>query len=191
MTTRYPGLVLADWRTRLLHDHPALFPDLRVVATGLGPTLVSVGWPSVGEGWRALVERACARIADACAGVPAAEVAILGIEEKWGTLRLTVSTLDLCETASAAVDLAVDLAEARSLHVCETCGAPGRFSVKHGWYATVCAAHADGYLPVRSRDLDLQVTTMIVGDRTVRMARRYEVRSDRFIALEPPIDEDS
>ncbi|MRI57292.1 hypothetical protein D8770_25635 [Methylobacterium sp. DB1607] len=183
--------MLADWRTRLLHDHAALFTDLRVVATGLGPTLTSVGGPSVGEGWRELVERAYVRIAAAQAGESAAEVAILVIEEKWGALRLTVSTLDLCETASAAVDLAVDLAEAGSLHICEACGAPGRLSVRRGWYATVSAARADGSLPVRGRDLDLQVATMIVGDRTVRMAQRYDVWSDSFIALEPPIDEDS
>jgi hypothetical protein len=190
VTTRYPGLVLADWRTRLLHDHSALFPDLRVVATEQGPALASAGWPSVGDGWRRLVERACARIAAVHVAEPAAEIAILAIEEKWGELRLNVSTLDLGERASTAVDLAVDLAEARSRHVCEVCGTPGRLSVRNRWYATVCAAHADGYLPVRGRNIDLQVTTIIVDDRPVRMARRYDVRSDSFVALEPPSDED-
>ena len=148
MTVRFPGLVIADWQTRLVHDHPRLFPDTRLVHTGDGPALSASGWPAVPDGWRAIVETACRRLDAILAAEPDAELFIHDVKEKYGGLRLAVTEIGLSETASAAMEQAVDLAEAHSFHVCEICGGPGQLSQHRGWYATRCETHADAFVPV-------------------------------------------
>lgn len=193
MSARFPGLVPQDWRTRLVDDHPRLFPDARLSHAPDGPALTSTGWPDVPEGWRAIVETACRRldavVASEPAAEPGAEVVIDDMKEKYGSLRLTIWVGGLSAAGSAAAELAVDLAEARSGHVCEVCGARGRLARRGGWYATRCEVHADGYVPVRGAGMGVQVATRLVDGRPVRTARRYDVEGDRFVAMPVPDEE--
>ena len=189
MSRRVPGLVLADWRARLLRDHPRLFPDARLIQAAEGPSLSASGWPMVEDGWRAVLEIACRRLEAILAAEPGAEVVVLDVKEKWGSLRLDVSSLGLSEDGWAAVALAVDLAEARSAHVCERCGAPGRLVERGGWIATRCAAHAEDHVPLRGPDLGLQVLTRFVTGRAIRTARRYDPVADAFVPAPLPPDD--
>ncbi len=190
MTSRFPGLIIGDWRTRVVHDHPRLFPDARLVHVGDGLGLSSSGWPEVPDGWRSIVETACRRFEKAVADEPDAELSVLDMKEKYGTLRLGVSTIHLGAVAYEAVTLAVDLAEARSAYVCDTCGRRGRFSRRGGWYATRCEEHSDGFEPVRGRDPDLHITTRFVEGDTVRTARRYDPVADSFVPAAVPDDQE-
>jgi hypothetical protein len=190
MTARFPGLVIRGWRTRVVHDHPRLFPNTRLVQTANGPDLSCSGWPDVPDGWRAIIETACKRLQTAVADEPQAELAISDMKEKFGGLRLDVSCLDLGAAAQEAVSLAVDLAEARSTHICDVCGRRGRWSVRGGWYATRCEEHADGYAPVQGRNLDLQVITRFAGGEPVSTARRYDSNTDTFVPAPVPDDQE-
>jgi hypothetical protein len=190
VTSRFPGLIIGDWRTRVVHDHPRLFPDARLVHTADGLGLSSSGWPEVPDGWRTIVETACERLEEALADEPEADVAVLDIKEKHGTLRLSVSAIHLGAVAYEAVTLAVDLAEARSAHVCDTCGRRGRLSRRGRWYATRCEQHGDGFEPVRGRNPDLQIATRFVQSGTVRTARRYDPVTDAFVPAAIPDDEE-
>lgn len=191
MTKRFPGLVLPDWRARLVHDHPRLFPDTRVVLTADGPALAASGWPCIPDGWRSVLETACRRMGAAIEAEPAAELAVLDMDEKWGQLRLSVSSIGLSGDARDAVELAVSLAEARSAHVCAICGEPGRLMKAGTWLAVRCGAHSDGHAPVRSRDSDLEIVTRFSDGEAVRSARRYDPALDAFVpACLPPEDEE-
>lgn len=189
MTERFPGLVIADWRTRLVHDHPRVFPDARLVEGRDGPRLACSGWPAVPDGWRAIVETACGRLDAAVAAEPDAELVVLDMKEKYGGLRLSIGAFAISPEANDRATLAVDLAEARSIHVCDVCGAPGRLRERGGWYAARCEEHAEGHVPVRPRDPDLQVTTRYVDGQLVRSARRYVVASDSFVPAPVPDEE--
>lgn len=189
MTERFPGLVIADWRTRLVHDHPRVFPDARLVHWLDGPALVCSGWPSIPDGWRSIVETACARLEAAIAAEPDAELVVLDMKEKYGGLRLSISAYGLSPEAGDRATLAVDLAEARSVHVCDTCGGPGRLRERGGWYATRCEEHADGHVPVRARHPGLEITTRYVDGRAVSTARRYVAATDSFVPAPVPDEE--
>ena len=190
MTARFPGLVVADWRTRLVHDHRRLFPNARVHEASAGPALASVGWPNVPDGWRDLVETACRRLESAVAAEPDAELVVLDMKEKYGGLRLDIGAMNLGDEARDAVRLAVDLAEARSTHVCDVCGRLGRLWERGGWYATRCEEHSEGHEPVRSRYRDIELSVRIVDGKVVRTARRYVVETDTFEPFPLPIDEE-
>lgn len=190
MTARFPGLVVTDWRTRLVHDLPRLFPDARMIRTSRGPALSCSGWPDVPDGWRSVVETACRRLDAVVADEPGAELVALDMKEKYGTLRVTISGLGLGADAEELVTLAIDLAEARSAHVCDTCGRRGRLSVRGGWYATRCGEHAEGYEPVRARHDGLEVTTTFVDGEPLRSARRYDPITDKFVPAPLPDDEE-
>lgn len=190
MNERFRSLVIRDWQTRLVHNHPRVFPDACLVHTPDGPALSCSGWPSIPEGWRAIVETACRRLAEAVASEPEAEFVLIDMKEKYGMLCLAASSFGLSEEANAAVTLALDLAEARSAHVCDVCGRPGRLSEQGGWYATRCEEHLDEFVPVRARNPDLQITTHLVDGRQVRTARHYSFATDSFVAAAVPHDEE-
>jgi hypothetical protein len=93
------------------------------------------GYPTVGDGWRDLLERALARIAAAVARGPAESgIKIVQIKEKYGTLRIYYDSHKLSKKASAVVDEAIELAEARAACTCDECGAEGRLYDSGGWY---------------------------------------------------------
>lgn len=190
MSGRFAGFVPQDWRARLVVAHPRLFSDARLVRTAQGPAVVCAGWPAVPDGWRHLVETACARLEAAIADAPGAELYISDVSEKWGQLRLSLSAIGLGPAPQEAVWLAVELATARSAHVCEVCGGPGRWSTCGDWLATRCAAHAQGYAPVRAPLPDLEVVTRYVDGRPVRTARRYDPVTDRFVPAAVPADQE-
>jgi hypothetical protein len=188
VTGRFSSIALAGWRDRLLARHPRLFPDARLFDGPDGPTLSASGWPAVPDGWRAVVETACRRLNDAIAADPTAELVVLDIGEKWGELRIDVSSIGLNDAPREAVQLAVDLAEARSAHVCELCGGPGRLVTRNRWLATRCEADAQDHVPVRAEDRDLQIITKFVDGKPVRRARRYDVAADSFAPAALPAD---
>lgn len=189
MTDRFPGLVIQDWRTRLVHDHPALFPDARLVDLSDGPALTASGWPSVPDGWRHIIEVLCRRLDAAASDTLDRAVTVVDMKEKWGQLQVSISMYGLDEEAGATATYAVDLAEARSAHVCELCGRPGRLSVRAGWYATRCESDAFGFVPLRPRGRDVEVSSRFVDGRLVRSGRRYLPAADAFVPVPVP-DED-
>jgi hypothetical protein len=186
---RFPGVELSEWRSRLIDAHPRLFPDARPYETGEGTILSCSGWPFVPDGWRRVVEEACCAMDEAIASEPTGEVVIVEIKEKFGTLRISVSALELTTAAEDAVKLAVDLAEARSGHVCENCGERGRRWRNGGWLSTLCDRHGKGRPMRRSPYADVQIMTRFVGDQPVRTARRYLVDDHRFIDVPVPEEE--
>lgn len=175
----------ADWRDRLVHHHPRLFPDAQLIETVDGPSLTSAGRPGIPEGWRSIVESLCERLSAAIADDAEAEVALLDMKEKYGGLRLTVSTLGLSEHASEAVGLALDLAEARSTRTCELCGERARLMQRAGWYATRCPDHGEEFEALAS-DAGVTILFRQVEGRLVRMARRYDAARDLFVDVPLP-----
>lgn len=169
-----------DWRSALVAAHPALFQqefDGRIVTPGL---------PQVDDGWRDLVETAVGRIAAAVAGSPGGWLRIGQIKSKFGTLRLYHFQEGLSAEAVAAVEEAVELAQARSGCTCETCGAEGRLFRDAGWYLTACEAHRRGD-PVRMRPSQerLFVVRRYRGGESTVTYRHYDRDVDRFIAVDP------
>lgn len=67
------------------------------------------------------------------------------IKEKMGDLRLYIwPPAELSADDQRRWGDIIDLAEARSRYVCETCGRPGRLRKRpRGWYLTACEEHAD------------------------------------------------
>jgi hypothetical protein len=142
------------WQAQLVARHPGLFNQ------EINGRVIAPGYPMVGDGWRDLVETAIGRIASAVAAAPAGSLKIGQIKEKFATLRVYLDgSKGLPESTNAAIDEAIDLAEARSACTCETCGEPGRLFKIAGWYKTACDAHGEGQ-PVRERP-SLQNTRLI------------------------------
>jgi len=169
-----------DWRDDLIARYPLLF--------GLSPDYRS-GRPETGDGWRDLLETAIARLADAVKATPDVSLRIDQIKEKFGTLRLYVSgTFVADESARAAVELAIDLAEARSATTCETCGDEGRlYERRGGWLATACSVHADGDpVPLKRERAGVVIKWRYVDDRPqVISCRRYVRENDSFVDVDP------
>lgn len=91
-------------------------------------------------GWLPLIDRALTEL-DAF-GVT---YEVRQIKEKMGDLRLYIwPPAELSVENQRRWNDFIDLAEARSRYVCETCGQPGRLRKRpHGWYLTACEKHAD------------------------------------------------
>ncbi len=186
---RFPGTELTEWRSRILDRHPRLFPDAEPIRTDDGWALSSAGWPAIPDGWRRVIEDLCRAIEQAVADEPAGEVVVYDMKEKYGSLQLHVSTAGLSGPAEDAVRLAVDLAEARSGHVCQVCGQTGRLWDNHGWFATLCDRHGEGRPVPDGSDAGIEVTTRIVAGGVMQTARRYDPDHHRFIAVPVPEDE--
>lgn len=183
---RFPPVELTEWRSRLVDQHPRLFPDARPFRDSDGWALTCPGYPNIPDGWRRILERACERLDQAVAAEPLAEAVILDVKEKYGTMRLSVSSVGLSAKAQAAVALAVDLAEARSSHVCGHCGALGRLWSRGGWLATCCDQHGEGVPVEVESGQDVEVTTRFLDGQPVRTARRYVLAQDRFVHVPVP-----
>lgn len=174
MSTKKSG-----WREDLLARYPAMF--------GAGPGIRS-GYPECGDGWSDLVETAVGRLADIVRERPGTGLTIGQIKSKNGTLRLyTSGTYALHDNTRSRVDLAVDLAEARSGTTCEVCGAEGSLYDDSGWFATACSDHAKGD-QVSGRDdrMNLVVVRALRHGRlTIVSCRRYVRETDSFEDVDP------
>lgn len=132
---------LQDWRLELIEAHSDLFRP------PAGGPKGAEGLPECGPGWRDLTDRCCVRIRtalDADGGI----FRFSQIKEKYGWIRM-YWTGRLSPEASARVEEAMDLAEARSGCTCEICGEAGVLR-KGGWPTTRCDLHAEGPPPPRS-----------------------------------------
>jgi hypothetical protein len=106
------------WQSQLIARYPDLFNQ------EIHGRVIAPGYPSVGDGWRDPVETAIDRIATAVAAAPAGSFKFGQIKEKFATVGIYLDRRRaLSDMTGAAIDEAIELAEARSACTCETCGA--------------------------------------------------------------------
>ena len=170
------------WQSALLARYPQLFNQ------EIDGRIITQGYPSVDDGWRDLVETAIGRIANAVAAAPAGSLQIRQVKEKFATIRIYWSSdRGLTDAMNAAVDEAIELAEARSARTCEICGAPGRQFKFGGWVKSVCEEH--GRKGVPSHDIagpeNIHVTIRSIDGNHVVRARRYVRATDSFEEIDP------
>jgi hypothetical protein len=91
---------------------------------------------SCGDGWFDILDNLCARLDSL--ELPTTFL-VLEIKEKFGELRFyTAGVPD--EMRYQIVERFVSYATGESIHVCETCGRPGRWRKLH-WVQTLCWWH--------------------------------------------------
>jgi len=94
-----------------------------------------------GDGWADIVHDFLAT-AERVTADGGGTLHLLQIKEKMGGLRIYYRMSDTPQRDWVGIDEAYYLAEARSFHVCETCGRRGRLTYNGMLYATRCAEHA-------------------------------------------------
>jgi hypothetical protein len=169
------------WQSQLVARYPALFNQ------EIHGRVIAPGYPSVGDGWRDLVETAVGRIATAVAAAPQGSLKLGQIKEKFATLRIYLDRRRaLSDQTNAAIDEAIELAEARSACTCETCGAEGRLFKSGGWFVTACDAHGKGKPVSKHSGVEnLHITHRLVDGKRVVRARRYIRATDSFEEVDP------
>jgi hypothetical protein len=172
---------VSDWRKRMVAAYPELFTEI------VGRELRISAQPYVGDGWEDTLARAVVRFEAAKASSPGAKITILQIKEKFGGLRIYLSTSGLSESAKQQVDRAVFLAECRAACTCETCGERGRLWSGDGWLVTSCDAHGRGEPLVRDRPEDQVVECVWRTDQWIETRYRYVRERDELVplAIEP------
>ncbi|RVH69217.1 hypothetical protein CN198_14250 [Sinorhizobium meliloti] len=109
---------------------------------------------------------------------------LLQVKEKFGGLRIYYD-IDgaVPDAVSNEIKEANLRAEARSEHICETCGKRGRMSNRGGYYTTICEEHAevDGRLAIPAREPEGSVR---VGSKEGGW-RRYDFDKDAFVPCDP------
>ncbi|MCP1760961.1 hypothetical protein [Bradyrhizobium japonicum] len=174
------GVVRSDWNSDLRDILPDFFgpPSGPDGAASAKPVCV----PECGEGWAAVVDRCCVRI---CAALRFGEsFRFESIRVSQGALRIRWGG-KLSAASEAAIRAAVDLAEARSVCVCETCGARGRLYRADGVLAARCADHAEGVPAVRPEMENVHLTQVTVRGRLrVVVAARYDYDTDSFVRID-------
>jgi len=161
-----------DWRTDLTSVLPDFFcrPGRAACPIECGP------------GWAMVVDRLCVRIAAAMEDRERFRFESIGSCD--GALRIRWAGR-LSAASEAAVRAAIDLAEARSMCVCETCGARGKRFRADGVLAASCPDHADG-VPAFSAAMEnvhlIQVT--IKGRLRVVVGARYDFDTDAFVEID-------
>lgn len=174
------GVVAQDWRAELRDILPDFFgpPPRPDGATPGRPPCV----PECGPGWAGVVDRCCVRIAAALQFGESFRFESIRVSQ--GALRIRWGGR-LSAASEAAVRAAIDLAEARSVCVCETCGARGRLYRVDDLLATRCADHAEGVPAVRPEMEDVHLTQVTVRGRLrVVVAARYVFESDAFVRID-------
>ncbi len=148
--------------------YPRLLPDLFGFEC-------NAGWSDLLDDFFAVVDRV----------LPAdATFRLQQVKEKFGGLRIYYH-IDAVVPPEVHKEIAeADLrAEARSEHICETCGKRGRMSNRGGYYTTVCEEHAevDGRkaIPMEPEG------SCRVGSKDAGW-RRYDFDSDMFVPCDPP-----
>lgn len=170
--------VVGNWRVELIEAHRELFQP------PADTPLAAQGSPECDAGWRDLLERMCIRIR-AAVQADGGTFKFSQIKEKYGTLRVYWDG-GLSPEASAQVEEAIALAEARSACTCELCGEPGRLH-GGGWLTTRCAAHAEGRQPVTVRAglENIHVVRHGLGSDARIACRRYDRQKDVFVEVDP------
>lgn len=92
-----------------------------------------------GDGWAHLIATLCERLDTILQDDPNATVNVLQVKEKFGGLRFYYRLVSADGQMAAQVREAVDLAEAASTNICESCGRPGELQSAGGWYSTKCS----------------------------------------------------
>lgn len=172
--------VRSDWKSDLRDILPDFFgpPPGPGGAASAKPVCV----PECGEGWAGVVDRCCVRIAAALQF--GESFRFESIRAHQGALRIRWAG-KLSAASEAAVRAAVDLAEARSVCVCETCGARGRLHRADGVLAARCADHAEGVPAVRPEMENVHLTQVTVRGRLrVVVAARYDYDADAFVRID-------
>jgi hypothetical protein len=168
-----------DWRQELVEAYPDLFRSSAGALEG------AEGSPECDFGWRGLLDRACLGIR-AVLQAHGGSFRFTQIKEKYGGLRIYFDGV-LSPEATALVEEAIDLAEARAACTCERCGQPGRLFNRGDWLATACAEHARGE-PVRVRAgfENFYVVRCFGADgQPTVTCRRYDRETDSFIDVDP------
>jgi hypothetical protein len=137
-------------------------------------------YPACRMGWQDPLERACARISSAL--MDDEVFSFDKIDKFHGALRITYNGL-LSEATRMLVNEAIALAAARSVCVCETCGAKGLLYRRGNWLSTACHEHATGRLvPEKDGYDNVHFSLHVFGD-LVRICsyRQYSYESDTFV----------
>jgi hypothetical protein len=169
--------IQATWQTELMARHPELFKQ------ELCGRVIKPGYPTVGDGLRDLVETAVRRIAVA----PSGSVKVRQITEKCGTLRMYLDSGRSCQDPiNAAIDEAIELAEARSACTCEACGCEGRLFKHGGWPHTACDYHGRGHpVPQKPGLENVHIVWGVSGGKRVLCTKRYVRATDTFEEIDP------
>ncbi|MCA1542016.1 hypothetical protein I6F18_18820 [Bradyrhizobium sp. NBAIM32] len=170
----------SDWKSDLRDILPDFFgaPPGPGGAASARPVCV----PECGLGWAGVVDRCCVRIAAALQF--GESFRFESIRAHQGALRIRWGG-KLSAASEAAVRAAIDLAEARSVCVCERCGARGRVYRSDGVLAARCADHAEGVLALRPEMENVHLTQVTVRGRLrVVVAARYDYDTDSFVRID-------
>ncbi|GAB9109895.1 hypothetical protein [Bradyrhizobium diazoefficiens] len=170
--------VVGNWRVELIEAHRNLFQssaDFPRAAEGL---------PECGAGWRDLIDRCCVRIREALE-TDGGTFRFTQIKEKYASIRMYWAGR-LSPEASARVEKAIDLAEARSAVTCEVCGEEGRLR-GGAWLTTRCEAHSEGRPPIEHRSglENIHLVRHFVDGRRFATCRRYDHQNDVFVDVDP------
>lgn len=112
------------------------------------PALVTRGF-SCNTGWHALLAGFFDEVADTLRNHPEREFGLLQVKEKFGGLRIYYRLLPFsADDIGQRISAACRVAENTSMVTCDVCGQPGVMRKREGWYATRCAVHADGGIPI-------------------------------------------
>jgi hypothetical protein len=173
-------MVRRDWRTELREILPHFFaPAPRPGGTAPARPACPI---ECGPGWAFVVDRCCVRIAAALQF--GENFRFESIRQRQGALRIHWGGR-LSAASEAAVRAAVDLAEARSVCVCEMCAARGKLYRADEVLATRCADHAEGVPAVRSEMENVHLTQVTVRGRLrVVVAARYDFETDAFVRID-------
>jgi len=162
-----------DWRFELASALPDFFAPRPGRPAGL---------PECGPGWCWIIDRCCVRIAAALED--GERFRFERIRQQEGALRIAWGGR-LSAASEAAVRAAIDLAEARSVCVCEICGARGRLYRADDVLATRCSDHREGVPALRPDLENVHLTQVTVKGRLrVVVAARYDFETDSFVELE-------
>lgn len=165
-------VVLRDWRTELRETLPDFF-----ARPGRGPCV-----PECGPGWASVVDRCCVRIAAALEDRE--RFRFESIRSCDGALRIRWGGR-LSAASEAAVRSAIDLAEARSMCVCETCGARGSRYRADGVLVARCPDHAVGQRAFAAEMEDVHLIQVTVKGRLrVVVGARYDFETDAFVEID-------
>ncbi|WP_426532969.1 hypothetical protein [Bradyrhizobium sp. McL0615] len=145
----------------------------------------AAAYPECGQGWLDVLDRACIRIR-AAVEADGAPFKFTQIKEKYASLRVDWDGA-LSPAATAHVENAIVLAEARSACTCEECGEEGFLHQSGDWLTTRCATHAEGK-PVDPRpgfeNLHI-VRQFAAGRMNAITCRRYNRETDSFTDVDP------
>ena len=115
----------------LCQRHPQLFQHRHA-----DPQTCAMGWGlQCGDGWFDLIDILCESLQQETEHGDAPQAVAMLVKQKWGRLRFSV------ESATERQQAMIDLAEALSARLCESCGKPGQMASIRGYRTPRCAEH--------------------------------------------------